>query len=167
MVKNEFQSDLCEALREVMRNWASGVAVITSAIGGSMHGMTVNSLHSVSLDPPMVIVTLAKNTRTHEMVSASGIFGVSILSDSQQWLSERFAGRVGSEDNRFFGVPIFYLKTGVPLIKESIAWLECTVIQQTDLPHSTMFLGEVSHSKCCGTTSPLVYLDRKYHSIKG
>lgn len=167
MVENQNQSNRGDDLREVMRNWASGVAVVTSTLDGSMHGMTVNSLHSVSLDPPMVIVTLAKKTRTHEMVCTSGIFGISILSEEQQWISERFAGKSSAEENRFSGVPVFYLETGVPLIEGSIAWLECTVRQQTVLPHSTMFLGEVNNSVCCGNTSPLVYLNRTYHSIKG
>jgi len=167
LVESWIQSDHAEALRVVMRNWVSGVAVVTSAIGDSMHGMTVNSLHSVSLDPPMVVITLAKNSRTHHMVSTSGVFGVSILSIGQLWISERFAGKASSEDDRFSGVEIFYLKSGVPLIGGSLAWLECTVNHQTDLPHSTIFLGEVNNSKCCEIASPLVYFNRTYHSIKG
>lgn len=167
MEENHTATDRSEALRTVMRNWASGVAIVTSSYNGNVHGMTVNSLHSVSLDPPLVVVTLAKNTRTHSLVSQSMQFGVSILSGEQQWISDRFSGKSVFEDNRFLDVPVYYLSSEIPLIDGSLASMVCTVIQKVDLSHSTLFFGEVEKLHCCGKASPLVYFNRSYHSLEG
>ncbi|TLN16183.1 flavin reductase family protein, partial [bacterium] len=84
---------LSEALRQAMRHWTTGVSVVTSRYGDAQHGMTVNSLASLSLDPPMLTVTLANATRTFELVKRSGVFGVTILGADQGPISDRFAGR--------------------------------------------------------------------------
>jgi flavin reductase (DIM6/NTAB) family NADH-FMN oxidoreductase RutF len=85
-----------ESMRRAMRHWVAGVTVVTSIGQGIQHGMTVSSFTSISLIPPMILVSLERATRTYELVTQSGIFGVSILRLEQQLISERFAGRIGS-----------------------------------------------------------------------
>jgi flavin reductase (DIM6/NTAB) family NADH-FMN oxidoreductase RutF len=126
--------------------------------------MTVNSFTSISIDPPMIVVTLAKNTRTHDLVQDSGKFGVSLLSVEQFDLSDKFAGRVPEGENRFEGIDVFYLSTDIPLINGGLAWVECEVVQVFDLPASTMFIGQVTASKT-SEGEPLVYYNRAYHSL--
>ena len=82
-----------ESLRHAMRQWATGVAIVTSAHNGMAHGMTVTSFTSVSLTPPQVLISLALETRTHGLVRASRIFAVSLLGAGQEAISDRFAGR--------------------------------------------------------------------------
>ncbi len=158
--------DSSEQLREVMRHWTTGVTVVSSAFEGVVHGMTVNSFTSVSIDPALVIVTLAKNTRTHELVQDSGKFGVSLLAVEQHEISDKFAGRIPEGLNRFEGVAVFYLNEEIPLIKGGLAWLECEVVQLFDLPASTMFIGQVLASKTAGG-EPLIYYNRAYHALGG
>ena len=82
-----------EEMRAAMRNWATGVTVVSTMFNGERHGMTVSSFTSVSIDPAMVLVSLQMEARTYKLVDSSGVFGVTILDNSQQEISDRFAGR--------------------------------------------------------------------------
>lgn len=155
-----------EVLRGVMRQWASGVAVATSKHDSQIHGMTVNSFTSISIDPPIVTVTLAKNTRTHELVVQSGVFGITILSAAQEELSERFAGKIPEQAGRLAGLETFTLLSGVPLLKGGIGFLDCKVIHQYTLPSSTLFVGEVLAAQAQPDHEPLLYFNRGYHRLE-
>src|SRR6266498_3878024 len=93
-----------EKLRHAMRAWTTGVAIVTSTYEGQQYGMTVNSFTSISLEPPLVSVTLKQLTHTHDLVVQSGMFAVTILTKEQKELSERFAGKLPNITNRFDGV---------------------------------------------------------------
>ena len=151
-------------LRVIMRRWVSGVVVVTSAFEGQQHGMTVDSFTSVSLNPPMVTFTLANTTRTHALVSQSGLAGITLLHAGQAALSEWFAGRSGEHD-RFEGVETFKSITGVPMIKEGMAFLEAKVIHQHAMPTSTLFIAEVITMAKIEDMEPLVYFNRAYHRL--
>src|SRR5512141_1450194 len=110
-----------ELLRRAMRHWVTGVAIVTSHYAGASHGMTVNSFNSISLEPPVVTVTMNHNTRTSHLVQQSGVFAVTILSARQQPLAELFAGRVDTAADRMAGLDTFTLKTGAPLISGGLA----------------------------------------------
>ncbi|HEX7557251.1 MAG TPA: flavin reductase family protein, partial [Leptolinea sp.] len=75
-------SDISEDLRETMRQWTSGVSIVCSQHGNYTHGMTVNSFTSISLQPPLVSITLANQTRTNNLVHESHKFSVSILGNN-------------------------------------------------------------------------------------
>jgi flavin reductase (DIM6/NTAB) family NADH-FMN oxidoreductase RutF len=109
-------SDLGELLRNCMRSWPTGVSIITSQFNTHRHGMTVNSFASVSLEPPIVLCTLAHATRTYSLVSQSGIAGITLLGEDQAALSDRFAGRIPEDGDRFAGLETFHLVTGAPLL---------------------------------------------------
>src|SRR5687768_1070432 len=83
-----------EKLRRAMRAWTTGVAVVTARYENQQYGMTVNSFSSVSLEPPVVSVTLKQLTHTHDLVIRSGVFAVTILNSEQKELSDRFAGKI-------------------------------------------------------------------------
>lgn len=153
-----------EVLKQVMRLWPSGIAVITSVYQDVFHGLTANSFTSVSTNPPIVSVTINSHTRTYQMVNDAGLFGVTILSETQTDLSERFAGRT-QELQRFSGVDIFTLSTGVPLIYGGVAHLDCRVIYSYEMPDSVLFLGEVVAAQISEGLKPLIYFNREYHKL--
>ena len=155
-----------EALRQAMRRWTSGVAVVTSAWQGRKHGMTVNSFTSISLDPPLVSVTLANDTRTHAMVSQSGVFAVTILSEEQSELAARFAGRSLPDQDRFDGIKTARLATGCPLLEGGLAYVDCRVYASHPLVHSTLFIGEVQQAHTIDSLRPLIYFNREYHRLE-
>jgi flavin reductase (DIM6/NTAB) family NADH-FMN oxidoreductase RutF len=160
-------NQLAEQLRAAMRFWVTGVSIVTSAHAGVQHGMTVNSFGSISLEPPLVTVTLAKATRTHGLVEDSGRFGVTILSAAQQGLAEIFAGRVPDGGDRFGGVGIFHLGSPTPLLSGGLAGLDCRVVYAHDLPQSTLFIGHVEAVSLLSNDAPLVYANRTfYHEVR-
>ncbi len=157
---------LPELLRQSMRHWVAGVTVVSSQYGELRHGMTVNSFTSISLDPPLVTVTLANDTRTHALVEQAGWFGVSILSELQQELSDRFAGRIPEGGDRFAGVEVVERAGRVPLISGSLAGFECRVVHRFPMAHSTLFIGQVEDVWHGSEEQPLVYWNRKYHRMR-
>lgn len=153
-----------DELKEVMRNWTSGVAIISSEYQGTFQGMTVNSFTSVSVHPPLVVVTLNNNTRTCNLVKTSQVFGLTILSSSQKNISDRFAGKVGEHENRFAGLTTFHLSSLSPLISGGLAWLDCVIIKEINLGFSTLFIAEVIATKI-GEGDPLLYHNRDYYRL--
>ncbi len=158
-------TELGEDLRRTMRHWAAGVTIVSSAYQGVIHGMTVNSLASVSLEPPVVLISLQHATRTFRLVSQSGIAGITILSEEQAELSDRFAGKVPEHEDRFIGVETFTWQTGAPLIVGGLAFLDCRVRTAYPLEQSTMFLLDVVASRPAESGRPLLYFDRTYHRV--
>ncbi len=154
-----------EELRLVMRQWTTGVTVVTARSAGEQHGMTVSSFTSISLDPPLVSISLAHNARAHRLVVSTGRFAVTILSAEQQDLSERFAGRIPDAEDRFEGLNCFELVSGAPLIPGGLAWLDCRVAAQLEAGNNTVFLGEVLAVKNGPGGSPLLYYDRDYQQL--
>ncbi|RME86636.1 MAG: flavin reductase [Anaerolineae bacterium] len=154
-----------EQLRQAMRAWTTGVSVLTTAHEGIRHGMTVNSLASISLDPPRISVSLQKSSRTHGLVLRSGLFGVTILSAEQEAISRRFAGETGDDEDRLAGLDVETLTTGAPFIKGGLAYLDCRVVQTIDSGASTLFIAEVVEARRISDGSPLVYHDREYRRL--
>ncbi|MGW4800687.1 flavin reductase family protein, partial [Nonomuraea sp. NPDC004297] len=105
-----------EVFRTVMAQWPSGVVIVTTGADGRWHGMTASAFSSVSLRPPMVLVCLARGTRTHDLVTEHGTFAVSILGRDQEALGRRFAGR---EADRFAGARWQSGATGSPVLADS------------------------------------------------
>jgi len=155
-----------EDLRALMRNWATGVTLVTARDGQGPHGMTVSSFTSVSLEPPCILVSLERGTRTHAMVEAEGLFGVSILDEDQTELAERFAGRIGDGEDRFAGLEYDLTPAGVPIPRRTLAWLECRVMQSFPAGTHTLFVGEVLSGRQTTDARPLVYYQRDYRRLR-
>lgn len=154
-----------EELKESMRRWATGVAIVTSVDNMEKHGMTVNSFISISIEPPMICVTLANDTRTKKMVEKSHVFGVTILSDLQEEIANRFSGRIPDIENRFQELGFFTMESGVPFLVDGLGFLDCVVKYTYVMKNSTLFIGEVISTKN-NSGSPLIYHNRKYHQLK-
>lgn len=154
-----------DSLRQAMRFWATGVTVVTAAHDGVQHGMTVSSFTSVSLTPPQVLISLAQNARTHDLIMRSRNFGISILDLGQQELSDRFAGRVPDEMDRLVGVETFTLSSGVPLLRQGLAQLDCHVVTTVGSGTHTIFIAEVLAAQSGESGEPLLYFNRSYQKI--
>jgi len=153
-----------ELLRRAMRSWTTGVAIITASHNGETYGMTINSFNSLSLDPPIVGVTVQNSTRIHDLIERSQIFGLTILSAGQRDLAEDFAGRKHGPE-RMDGIALQSLATDAPLLTGGLASLDCRVTQTISLGKNTLFLAEVAAAQAHSTENPLVYHDRKYHQL--
>ena len=148
-----------------MRMWSTGVTVVTVQHNNRRHGMTVSSFTSVSLDPPLVLVSLEQITKTHRLVQQAGYFGVTILEESQQQVSDRFAGRISEYRDRFDGLETFAMVSGAPMLAQGLAWLDCQVVVTYQAGNHTVFIGEVLAVKSRDTGQPLLYYNRDYRRL--
>jgi flavin reductase (DIM6/NTAB) family NADH-FMN oxidoreductase RutF len=152
--------------RQAMRNWSTGVTIVTVNYQGFQHGMTVSSFASISLTPATVLVSLEREARTHDLLVESGNFGVTILTAGQQKVSERFAGEFTEFENRFEGFNTFTLVSGVPFLEGGSAFFDCRVIQTYSLATNTLFLGEVMAVQEGMAGPPLLYYNRQYRRLQ-
>lgn len=159
-------------MRDTLRFWASGVAVVATRADGERGlqyaGMTVSTFNSLSLEPPLILVCLAKNTTTTDCVLKTGVFAVSILGGDQAYLSDRFAGRIElpPPGDRFDGIAIETAVTGSPILHEALAWLDCRVHGVHDGSTHWIVCGEVmaaGHND--DHIPPLIYFNRSYYSL--
>jgi flavin reductase (DIM6/NTAB) family NADH-FMN oxidoreductase RutF/DNA-binding GntR family transcriptional regulator len=144
--------------RQVIGNFMSGVVVITTSHDGTHQGMTVSAISSLSLEPPMLIVCLNTSTRTQDAVSRSGRFAVNILAEHQGHLAEHFA-RPGAD--KFAGVSFRLGRTGVPVLADALAVVECRVAEAVTGGTHRVFLAEVVHAEA-REGSPLAYFRGKF-----
>ncbi len=155
-----------ELLRAAMRQWTTGVTIVSVAHNGDRHGMTVSSFTSLSLEPPLVMVSLENVTRTRNMILEAGHFGVSILSQDQKELSDIFAGRQTEHQDRFAGLLTYTLSSASPFLVGSLAGFDCQVVTTYPIGNHTLFVGDVQAVQIEASGSPLVYYDRDYRILR-
>jgi flavin reductase (DIM6/NTAB) family NADH-FMN oxidoreductase RutF len=155
-----------ERLRQVMRQWTTGVSVVSTQYQGVKYGMTVSSFTSVSIEPQVVTISLMKSAHTHDNILSAGCFGITILSADQQLISEIFAGRATESDDRFNGHAILTLETGVPFLKGGLAYLDCKVIAVHDFGTNSLMIGEVIAAEAGENGQPLVYYNQQYRELQ-
>jgi flavin reductase (DIM6/NTAB) family NADH-FMN oxidoreductase RutF len=144
-----------------MRLYPSGVSVITADADGDRIGVTAGSLVSLSLDPPLVGISIGRDLALHELLRAAGAFGVSILRGDQAEVAAHFARGVPpialwSRFDTRIGV------TGVPLLSGALAWLECRVVGEHGVGDHTFFVGEVVALEESEPGPALVYREHSY-----
>lgn len=148
--------------RLALSHFASGVTVVTTEVEGTPYGMTVASFASLSLHPPLVLICVEKSVKTHDAIAQAGAFGVSILAQTQQEISGRFASK---RDDKFTGVAVRRGELGVPLIDGAICTLECRVHSQLPGGDHTIFVGEVL-GVATAEAEPLLYFRSAYRELK-
>jgi flavin reductase (DIM6/NTAB) family NADH-FMN oxidoreductase RutF len=152
-------------LRQWMRQWASGVTLVTAQDGRGPHGMTVSAFASISLDPPLVMVSLEQGTRTHQMVRQGGTFAVVILREDQQDLAERFSSGVPDNEPRFDGLPYHRSPGGAPIPDARLASLDCRLVDSHPAGTHTIFVGQVTGGESANAGAPLLYFNRAYRRL--
>jgi flavin reductase (DIM6/NTAB) family NADH-FMN oxidoreductase RutF len=158
--------------REVLARFATGVAVVTtleqSDSGGQPWGTTVNSFTGISLDPPLVMVSIGHERSIHPIIERTGRFGVNILAEDSQAISDCFAGAPSALPRSAFCDADFSLgRAGLPVLDRAIAYLSCDVERIIEAGDHTMYLGRVIETMCRDDIGwPLLYFRRRYLSIE-
>ena len=131
-------------LRAVFREFASGVTVVSTHAGGTLHAMTANAFCSVSLEPPQVLVCVAHSARFHAAITESGLWTVSILAEDQAAVATRFATPGRDLQRQFDGVAhVIGPRTGAALLTGARAWMECRTTQAVVAGDHTIVVGDV------------------------
>jgi len=147
-----------------MRRFPCGVAVVTVDAGGQRLGLTVSSLVSLALDPPLVGVSISQQAAMHELLREAGGFAVSLLAGGQDWLAQHFARGV-PPIAMWHGVATREGAAGAPLLVGALGWLECRVVGEHPAGDHTLFVGEVLAVEAGPPAPPLVHVESGYRTI--
>ena len=153
-----------EQLRAFMRRAPASVAVLTVDTGRDRLGLTVSSLVSLSLDPPLVGASIAREAAMHELLREAGGFAASLLAGGQEWLAQHFARGV-PPIGMWHGVETEEGSAGAPLLAGALGSLECRLVGEHAAGDHTLFVGEVEAVRLGSSAPPLVYHDGNYRSL--
>ena len=149
--------------RSLFRRWPAGVSIVVADVDGHRHGRTVSSLVSLSLDPPLVGISVAHSASIHELLRGADTWGVSVLAGGQEDLAQRFARS---------GVPPLILWDGVEvrdddprLIVGAAGWLVARTVETLVTGDHTFFVGSVESVEEGSAPTTLVYAYRTYHAL--
>jgi flavin reductase (DIM6/NTAB) family NADH-FMN oxidoreductase RutF len=149
--------------RRTCAKFATGITVVTTLDSqGHPHGMTVNSFSSVSLDPPLVLVSIDLRSALLGHFISSSWFAINILAEHQEDLSRRFSS---PSENRFIDVDWHAAPSGTPLLDGVLAQLECSVVRTFEVGDHTVLIGEVRRAGCT-EGKPLVFFDSAYRNLR-
>ena len=155
------------AFRKAMGSFPTGVTVVTVACADTMHGVTVNSFSSVSLDPMLVLVCLEESSRALGLIERAGVFGVNVLSAGQQDVSRRFASRHRPAGPAMFdGVPLEAGATGCLVLAGAAASFSCRLRQSYRAGDHLIVLGEVVTLVHRPELEPLIFHAGTYKSLE-
>lgn len=151
-----------EELREVMRRFPTPVAVVTTELEGERFGLTVGSLVSLSLTPPLVGISIGKDSSSHEPIRRAGGWTASLLGAAQTQVAQHFARS---------GIPPLALWHGMdvrdgsrgPLVEGAIGWLECRTVSEHEVGDHTIFVGAVESIELGAAGEGLVYRGGDFH----
>ncbi len=149
-----------QLLRNAFGCFTSGITVVTCDVAGEVHGMTANSFVSVSLDPPLVLISVAQSARMHAQIQKATGFGVCVLHEGQKEVSNHFAARADTDYQ-----PTFALKNGVPVLEEAMAWMACSHETSFSVGDHTLFVGRLMDCEYKQEVRPLVYFGGRYASL--
>ncbi len=158
-----------ESFRDALRHFPSGVTIVTikSPASEVVHGLTVSAFASVSPDPPLVLVCIDHRATAYELLEVAGAsFAVNILGYDQMELSNRFAWL--KDEDRFAAGEWDTAVTGAPVLRDALAWLDCTVYSRFSAGSHTIYIGEVQASGVPQPdVKPLLYWNRGYRLLSG
>ena len=159
--------DFPERFKDALASWASGVSIVATRSGGLVHGVTVSSFASLSLDPPLVIACIAQKSKLPPMVRESRRFAISLLSQEQHDASAAFS-RSGREPTpAFVGIDEERTTSGMPLVAGAMAHLDCELHAELGVCDHTILVGRVVEAVTHADKSPLVYYRMKFFLLYG
>ena len=161
----ELDSVSPDEFRSALRQFASGVTIVTAEFGEEPYGITATSFASVSLDPPIVMVSINNGSPLAASIVDAEHFAVHILSRQQLDLSSRFATSIAGRE-KYVDLPIERRASGAPVLPGSLAVLDCVLEETVRIgTHTVMFGRVVAVSSEENAGSPLVYYHRSYREL--
>ena len=154
------EGDPALAFRRTLGMFATGVTVLTARVGDQVHGMTANAFMSVSLRPPLVLISIDRRAKMGALMHEGTRFGVSVLEARQTGLSDRFAGRVADDPPE----ATFELVHETPLVEGALAHLVARVVRSYWGGDHSLFLGQVEFARY-GEGRPLLFHGGRYERL--
>src|SRR6186997_3649080 len=155
-------------LRDLLAHFATGVTVVAARHGPLLAGMTANAIASISIDPPVVMASIARKAETHTAVVGSHAFAVSVLAADQQELAECFAQpTTAAKLTRFCDESWHEAETGSPILEGALAYFDCRLTQHHDGGDHEIFIGEIVAAGYREDAEPLLWYASGYRELAG
>lgn len=154
-----------QAYRQVMRRFPQGVTVVSLRAGEIEHGMTASSVASLSMDPPLFLVCVDKTARAHDLFPRAGAFVVNLLAQDQAEVSNVFARKELTDDERWAEVTTHESAVGAPRLDGCVGWFDCRLTDALPGGDHTIYVGEVVEAIPGADKPPLVYHDGAYRRL--
>ncbi|MCW5722682.1 MAG: flavin reductase family protein [Devosia sp.] len=148
------------ALRKACGRFATGVTVVTTTDAGGDHGMTANAFMSVSLDPPLIMVSLDNRAKMLERLRASGRYAVSILAEGMERTALHFAGRYDPDLTE-----ILKARDGLPVVPGAAVHLLADVVSEVPAGDHTLFIGHVRDIHHDEDAAPLLFWSGQFQRL--
>jgi flavin reductase (DIM6/NTAB) family NADH-FMN oxidoreductase RutF len=153
-------------LRAMMGRFATGVTVVAARHGPLLAGMTANAIASISVDPPLMMASVAHHAETHGAIVGSHAFALSVLTAEQRELAECFAQPTTAEKlTRFCDAPWHEAETGSPILEGALAYFDCRLTARHDAGDHTIFLGEIVAAGYREDAEPLIWYASEYRRL--
>jgi flavin reductase (DIM6/NTAB) family NADH-FMN oxidoreductase RutF len=151
-------------LRALLRRFPHGVAVLTVDADGERLGLTIDSLVSLSLEPPLVGAAISRYAAMHELLREAGAFAVNVLGENQVGVAQHFARGV-PPIALWHGISSRDGVSGAPLLDGGIGWIECRLTGEHETGDHTLFVGEVLAVELGERSRPLVHVESGYRAL--
>lgn len=148
--------------RSLIGRFATGVTVVTTNVGGRLHGMTANAVCSLSLDPLQLLVCVDRGSNCYIQMQNAEVFGVSILSADQEEISNVFAQSTEPTEGSLPGVEHRFGRLGAPLIENALAHLECRIAERISGGDHIIVIGDVVAGEVVRDARPLLFYGGRY-----
>jgi flavin reductase (DIM6/NTAB) family NADH-FMN oxidoreductase RutF len=153
-------------LRDLMARFATGVSVVAARHGPFLAGMTANAIASISIDPPLMMASIARKAETHGAIVGSHAFAISILADDQQELAECFARpTTAAKLKGFCDAEWHEAETGSPVVDGALAFFDCRLSARHDGGDHTIFIGEIVAAGFREDAEPLLWYASGYRRL--
>ena len=147
--------------RQIMGRFATGVTVVTTRYGDQISGMTANAVMSLSLDPPLIVVSVDCKSNMHGHLTEGQCYAINVLKHDQEDLSRRFA-KPGPKD--FSDLKLTVAETGAPIFVDALAYVDCRVVEVARAGDHDMFIGEPVAGQA-HDGQPLIFYSGQYAQL--
>jgi flavin reductase len=163
--RRDLPSASTDEFKEAMRQFASGVTIVTAEHAEELYGITVSAFSSISLDPPIVMVAINNASPLAEMILEAEHYAVHVLSADQQELSSIFAASIPGTE-KYGKITVERGVSGAPTFSGTLAMLECVLDQTLEVGTHTLMFGRVVRSTAQPEPgNPLIYYHRSYRTL--
>lgn len=156
---DETRDGSAATLREAFARWLTGVTIVAVRAGGRVHGMTVSAFAPLSLEPPLLLVSVSRDAPLLSHIEDAGQFTVNVLSHAQRGLATRFA-------DRFPVGPTPFPADGAPVLEGALASFVCTLESPHEAGDHRLLIGRIERSEVSGDEGPLTYYRREYGAME-
>ncbi len=160
------QDDERRRLRDLMARFATGVTVVAARHGPLLAGMTANAIASISIDPPLMMASVARKAETYRAIIGSHAFAISVLAAEQRELAECFAQpTTAAKLIRFCDAAWDEAESGSPILDGALAYFDCRLVDRFDGGDHAIFLGEIVAAGYRDDAEPLLWYASTFHRL--